>query len=138
MFRWFAWLRLPAARPRALGARCEAVAEKHLRKQGYRVLGRNLRMSFGEVDLLAVSPDRKALVIVEVKGRLLTAASHDSLRPEVHVNPAKQRKLITLAVPIARRFQLDGRLPIRFDVIGIDLPEQGDPVIRHHEAAFTV
>jgi len=113
-----------------IGQRGEKIAARYLKKQGYSVLARNLRLRYGEVDLLAETPDGKTVVIVEVK----TSAGR-SLPPEVRVGPAKQRKLAALATGIIRRYRLKNR-PIRFDVIGIDLPENQAPVIRHYENAF--
>lgn len=117
------------------GPRGERIAAKHLKATGYRILARNLRNRFGEVDLLAQAPDGRTIVIVEVKSRMLTASSDATTRPEVHVNATKQRKLVALAAQIVRTHRLADR-PVRFDVIGVDIPQHGKPIIRHHEAAF--
>src|SRR5687768_1103798 len=115
-----------------LGARGERIAARHLRRAGYRVLGCNLRTRLGEIDLLAEDPDGREIVVVEVK----TGASTDpELRPELHVNRDKQRKLASLAAQLAARRGMGDR-PIRFDVIGVDLPPRGPPVVRHHIGAF--
>lgn len=113
-----------------LGRRGEAVAARHLKRRGYRILGRNLRSRIGEVDLLAAAPDGRTIVVVEVK-----TGGAGQLPPELRVGQAKQRKLVALAVHLARRHRLHDR-PIRFDVIGVDLPAKGDPVVRHHAGAF--
>lgn len=121
----------------SVGARGERVAARYLRRRGYRVVARNLRGRFGEIDLLAEAPDGRTLVVVEVKA----AAPADGepaapeLRPEVHVNPVKQRKLAALAAQLVRRLKLADR-PVRFDVIAVELPRGAQPLIRHHEAAF--
>jgi Holliday junction resolvase-like predicted endonuclease len=75
------------------------------------------------------------VVIVEVKARV---GFGDTPLPEQHVNRAKQRKLAQLAAQLVKRYRLEDR-PVRFDVIGVDLPDAGDrrePIIRHYEAAF--
>lgn len=135
----FDWLRdlWPA---RGVGPRGERVAARHLRRAGYRVLARNLRFAHGEIDILARSPDGRSLVVVEVKSRELadTAAQNKpggGLRPEIHVNPAKQRKLVMLGQQAAKRLGTPNAA-VRFDVIGVDLPRRGKPVVRHHECAF--
>lgn len=115
------------------GRRGERVAARHLKKQGYRVLAMNVSNRQGEVDILAEAPDGRTMVIVEVKASEQTEA--DSPRPEVHVNRAKQRQLAALATQLARRHRFTDR-PIRFDVIGVDLCDGKQPVVRHHEAAF--
>jgi putative endonuclease len=119
----------------ATGPRGERIAAKHLKSQRYRILARNLRNRFGEVDLLAEAPDGRTIVIVEVKSRRLTDADDATTRPEHHVNAAKQRKLVALATQIIRRHRLTDR-PVRFDVIGVDIVATGKPIVRHHEAAF--
>ena len=119
--------RLPA---QTLGARGETVAAHHLRAAGYRVLKRNARTRIGEVDIVAQAPDGRTIVIVEVK----TGTAHD-IPAEVHVNRAKQRKLASLAQVLVRRHRWQDR-PIRFDVIGIELRDDEQPIVRHHVAAF--
>lgn len=118
-------------RPRGTGPAGERAAAKHLRKQGYRILARNLRSRIGEIDLLAEAPDRRTIVIVEVKAR----RGDGGPRPEVHVNRAKQYKLSALAADLVKRHRLEDR-PVRFDVIGVDLHDGASPDVRHHEAAF--
>lgn len=122
---------------RTPGRRGERAAAQFLRRHGYRILGGNLRLSLGEIDILAEAPDRRTIVLVEVKTReVAMLPADDALRPEVHVNSAKQRKLTHLALQLVKDRRLHDRL-IRFDVIGVDLPRDGgDPVIRHHEGAF--
>lgn len=119
----------------SVGARGERAAAKHLKKQRYRILARNLRSRMGEIDILATAPDRHTIVVVEVKARQLDDDDQDGILPEEHVNRDKQRKLAALASQLVQRYKLDDR-PIRFDVIGVDLPPRGAPEIRHHEAAF--
>lgn len=121
---------LPFRRDDNIGNRGERLAARFLKRASYRVLGRNLSNRFGEVDLLVEAPDRKTIVIVEVKSGV--PGPH---RPEVHVNAVKQRKLVALGAQIARHYRLTGR-PLRFDVVGITFPPKGKPEIRHHIAAF--
>lgn len=130
---WLARLRawLPS---RGTGPTGERAAVKHLKKQGYRILAKNLRNRFGEVDVLAQAPDGCTVVIVEVKSRVVRGYS-DGPRPEVRVNHAKQRKLSMLAGQLVRRYRMDDRA-VRFDVIGVDLHEGGEAEVRHHEGAF--
>ncbi len=142
----FAWFRGLRARGTAAGAAHlatgrlgERQAARHLRRAGYQLLGRNLSSPLGEIDLLAVDPDGRTVVVVEVKSRRLDDAGRgaDALRPEVHVNQAKRHKLAALAVGELRRRKLTDR-PVRFDVIGVDLPPggRGRAVVRHHVGAF--
>ena len=117
-------------RRRDTGNYGEYLAARFLRRHGYRVLGQNLRTRFGEVDLVALSPDRGTLVIVEVK----TAREPDIL-PELRVDFEKQRRLISLSLPVARMCRRE-HLPLRFDIVGVNLPANNKISIRHHPGAF--
>jgi putative endonuclease len=129
------WLRR-AGLGRSLGARGERLAARHLRTQGYHILARNLRTRAGEIDLVAQGPDKRQIVIVEVKSALAPLDGRPAdPRPEEHVNHQKQRRLTALACQVVRRYKLE-HLPIRFDVIGVEFPPHGEPVIRHHPGAF--
>ena len=65
------WRRLP------LGRRGERIAAARLRREGYRILARNVRNRFGEIDLVAEAPDRRTVVVVEVKAGLGLADASD-------------------------------------------------------------
>ena len=82
-----------------------------------------------EADIVALAPDRRTLVIVEVKTRRAERPS-----PEEQVGRAKRRHLLRLAGRLASSAEAEGR-PIRLDVIAIVWPERGRPTVRHHEAA---
>jgi len=101
-----------------------------LKQKNYRVIGRNLRNRFGEIDMVALAPDKKTVVIVEVK-----TAEAPNARPELRVDLKKQKRLTTLAAQVVRRYKLQNK-PIRFDVVAVNLIKDGEPVIRHYEAAF--
>ncbi|MEM7626167.1 MAG: YraN family protein [Planctomycetota bacterium] len=115
---------------RRRGRAGERVAAKFLKKQGYRVLARNVRSRHGELDLVVLAPDG-TMVAVEVKA----GAANPAFPPELHVTPAKQRKIIALTAQLARRHRLTHRL-WRFDVVGVEFPETGEPTVRHHPGAF--
>jgi putative endonuclease len=122
--------RLKLQRPLPIGAQGERIAAKMLKKKGFRLMARNLRNRYGEIDIIAQAPDRKTVVIVEVK----TAQSPHAL-PELRVDHHKQRRLTSLAAQAVRRYKLHNH-PIRFDVVAVNLPDNADPIIRHYIAAF--
>ncbi|MEO0630050.1 MAG: YraN family protein [Planctomycetota bacterium] len=125
--------RRPASR---VGRRGERVAARFLKRRGFRVLGRNVDLGVGEADLVCVSPDRDALVVVEVKAR--TGGGGDR-RPESQVGRAKQRKLRQIAQVVRRVVKGDAaRLPVRIDVVAVELrPWPRRSVVRHHERAVS-
>ena len=103
---------------RGVGSRGERVAAGYLKRSGYRVLGRNLRNRFGEVDILAEAPDRQTIVVIEVKSGIhpyREAPLRSELAPEVRVGRRKRRRLVALAGQIARRYHLDPTAnPVRY------------------------
>ena len=115
------------------GERGERLAEKHLKKQGYRTIARNLRNRHGEIDLFMLGPDKRTLVFVEVKSAQPDRQS--SVRPELRVGLQKQRKIAALAARLIAKHKLTKR-PIRFDIIGVDLHENREPELRHYVGAF--
>lgn len=128
-----AWER--AGEHHATGSRGERLAEKHLRKQGYRVLRRNARLPGGEIDLLCEAPDKRTIVLVEVKARRLTPG--EAPPPEAAITHEKAAKLRRLGERLKRANGWTDR-PMRIDVVAVELPPRGEkrpPVIRHHENA---
>ena len=123
---------LSALRPRPTtpGRRGEQRAAKHLKQHGYKILAKNLKNRFGEIDLIALAPDRKTIIIAEVK-----TAENENALPERRVNNQKQKRLINLAAQAVRRYQLQNH-PIRFDVIAVNMPKNAKPMIRHYQGAF--
>ncbi|MBM4286027.1 MAG: YraN family protein [Deltaproteobacteria bacterium] len=105
--------RKPLKDPRhRLGAAGEELAEKELRRQGYRILERNFTSPLGEVDLIA--RHRGTLVFVEVKTRKQSRYG----APQEAVSPAKQARLRRLADYYLRAKGLKDQA-VRFDVVAI-------------------
>jgi putative endonuclease len=118
-----------------LGSHGERLAEKHLKGKGFSVLGRNLRTSQGEVDLLCLDPDRTTVVIVEVKTRALKAEDATLfLPPEASITARKRRTLLRLANGLARANGWTHR-PLRIDVVAVEWLEGREPTVRHHAGA---
>lgn len=93
-----------------LGASGEEAACRLLRRAGYRVLERNYRSRYGELD--AVARQGGELVFVEVRTR-----SSDELGSGAEsVGPAKQRQLVRMARAYLQDKELE-ELPCRFDVV---------------------
>ena len=117
--RWVAKFRTPLHG--TLGERGELLAERALRAEGLRIVGRRVRTPRGEIDLVA--KDGRTWVFVEVK----TRRSTEMRDPLEAVTPAKQRQLTKLALAyLRRRHQLEA--PVRFDVVGVLWPnEEGTP-----------
>lgn len=103
---------------KSLGARGEAQAARYLRKQGYRILDRNVKLGRYEIDIIAQEGDM--IAFVEVK----TRSEDDGIPPETNVGYDKQRRIITAArIYISHR--PDAEIHYRFDVVSVILPQKG-------------
>lgn len=77
-----------------LGREGEAYACEYLVEKGYKILERNYRKPWGELDIIALSPD-KTLVFVEVK--TMWDAGVNGLKPEDQISAAKRQKFARTA-----------------------------------------
>jgi putative endonuclease len=109
-----------------IGALGERLAAQHLEGLGLRVLTRNWRCHYGELDLIAAEPTHRTVVFVEVKTR--TTDQYGGLAEAV--TPDKVRRLRRLAgLWLAR--QDDSWAAIRIDVIGVRIGRRRNPEITH-------
>lgn len=100
------------------GAAAEELAAQYLQVRGLKILARNLRCKAGELDLVCL--DDGVLAIVEVRQR----GSAEFGGALGSVTWTKQRKIIRAAQFFMRREMQWKRLPMRFDVLGIEgLPD---------------
>ena len=111
-----------------LGREGERIAERFLKKKGYKLVERNYRCAAGELDLIVL--DRRVIVFVEVKTR--TGSGYGT--PLDAVEFRKQQKMIHAAQFFLNAKKL-GQREARFDVVGISWPG-GEPAIEHIENAF--
>lgn len=107
----------------------EAAARKFLEKKGYRVVTVNYRSRFGEIDIIATTP--QYIVFVEVKTRSPGAIA----RPMEFVVRPKQRRIWKTAMLYLASHPTE--LQPRFDVVEI-MAEGKKNAIRHLENAFGV
>jgi putative endonuclease len=114
----------------ATGRRGEEMAIEHLIGKRYRILERNYRKSFGEVDIIA--RDRDTLVFIEVKTRQSTRFGS----PFEAVDIRKQRQISRVA---QEYLQAHGATDVsaRFDVIAVRVDRANRLVaIDHLQNAF--
>ena len=116
-----------------VGRRGEALAAAHYERLGYRVLARNHRTRFGELDLVLAAEDGATIVFCEVKTRRAGGGEpmdnlHDRKRHQV-----RRMAAAWLAAVADRPFGAD----LRFDAVGVTLADDGSLVrLDHLEAAF--
>jgi len=106
-------------RRRALGQAGESLAAQELERRGYRIVARNWRCPVGEIDIVAEKDD--ALIIVEVR----TRRGGERGTPEESITPAKQAKLIEVALTYVQAHSADDR-DWRIDVVAVELSPRGE------------
>jgi putative endonuclease len=132
----------PAPTPRTLrgrtGIAAEAIARRHLQSAGWTILGANVIVGRGELDIVAFEPGAPGvLVIVEVRGTRTGRFG----APEESIDARKLASLRTTAAALVRSGWIRERglafpTRIRLDVVAIDLDAAvvritGHPRLRH-------
>ncbi len=99
-----------------LGQKGETVACDYLVEKGFKIIERNFRRPWGELDVVAISPD-KTLVFVEVK--TMKDSGVDSLKPEDQMSASKLIKFKRVAALYAGEHEdlINDKKGWRLDVI---------------------
>lgn len=113
-----------------LGKSAEDRAADFLKRRGYRIIQRNVRLKFGEIDCVAREGD--TLCFIEVKAR----TSDDFGSALESINSFKQRKLSKLALAYLKKYYHSVDIKSRFDVVAVTPNEQGDDEIEVIKNAF--
>jgi putative endonuclease len=117
-----------------LGRIAERLVATRLERAGWRIVGRNVRLPSGELDIVAL--DGPTLVFVEVKAGRASARVGPE-RPAHAVGRRKQLKLRRLAREwIAARRGPSGVAGYRFDVVGVSFGPDGLADVDHIRQAF--
>ncbi|MBN2438674.1 MAG: YraN family protein [Deltaproteobacteria bacterium] len=103
------------------GKKGEELAAVFLAESGYRIVERNYRCIFGEIDIVA--EEEETLVFVEVKSRRSGAYGE----PQLAVGVEKQKKISRIAMHYLQEKRLHHR-PARFDVVAVKLLSSGHKI----------
>lgn len=125
---------MTAARQRT-GRRAEELVARRLAAAGWRILERNARTCYGELDIVAL--DGRTLVFVEVKaGR--AGSPHGPERPVHAIDDRKQRQVRRLATAwMGEHRSLPRYERIRFDAVGVTFDRAAGSVeVEHLQGAF--
>jgi putative endonuclease len=101
-----------ASRHIQFGREGEAIAARHLKRCGYKILVQNYRNKVGEIDIVAKDGD--TIAFVEVK----TRRNDHFGSPKRAVTFQKQRKISMVALSYLKEFRLGGH-KARFDVVTV-------------------
>jgi putative endonuclease len=121
-------------RAKELGRRGEDLAAQHFSRLGFRVLARNHRTRYGELDLVLTDADRTTIVFCEVKTRRAGAGAD----PWENLHDAKRKQVRRMAaVWLSEVTDRPWAAELRFDAVGVLLDADGALVrLDHLEAAF--
>ena len=111
----------------------ENIACEYLRDRGYKIIARNFRKPWGEIDIIAKAPD-KTLVFIEVK--TMSDFIGAELKPEDQLTGAKLQKLQRTARLYAGHYPelINDNKNWQIDLIAILLdPQTGKPEIKHYQ-----
>jgi putative endonuclease len=103
---------------REIGKLGEKLAQKFLKKRGYRIRETNFHCREGEIDIVAQQKDY--LVFIEVR----TKSNLDFGTPEESITQSKKEKLVSLALTYINNHQ---NLPSlwRIDVVAVEVDQKG-------------
>jgi putative endonuclease len=116
-----------------LGQIGEGIAAEHLVRRGYRIIDRNYRTRWGELDIVAY--DGRTIAFCEVKTR---RTSNDQRSPLESVRSRKRSRIRMIASRwLVERTDRPRADDLRFDAIGVTLDPSGRLVrLEHLEGAF--
>jgi len=117
---------------RDIGKLGEDLACEYLVKNGYKILGRNCRIKFGEIDIIAKKRDAFGEIIHFIEVKALQGRTLQCFYPEEHVNYKKRRKLARLA----EIWLSDNKLPYnssyQIDIVAVSINGES-PEINYFE-----
>ena len=108
----------------------EIAAVKFLKKTGYKILEKNFRKTYGEIDIIASKGEN--IAFVEVK----TRKSDRYGTPAEFVTKEKQQKIIKCAYTYIQEQDLDAEFT--FDVIEVYMENKKVKNINHIKNAFYI
>ena len=112
-----------------------------LKKQGFKILERNIHVSHNEIDLVALNKRQKIVAFVEVKARSVDKDMYSRFgTPAAAVTKEKQKRTIDAAKGYLRANPKLYELQVRFDVAEVYLDKEDLSVmkINYIENAFGV
>ncbi len=118
-----------------IGAIGENIAADYLKKKGYKILARNFKTKWGELDIVAQK--NKIIIFVEVKTLKFNPSKKSEFQPEDEITFHKARQLRKMAQIYLSANKLPLDISQQIDIIAIEInPNSQKPIIRHTENAI--
>jgi putative endonuclease len=116
---------------RDMGRHGEELAVAFLKRNGYKIVARNLAASGGEIDIVAVEKETDTLCFVEVKYR--TEAEH--ALPVEAVTRGKKARILRAAKAYLKAHRAFGAR-FRFDIVSVLERQSAPPEIELYRNSF--
>ena len=119
----------PKAAHLKLGERGERQASRYLKKRGYKIVEKDFKCKFGQIDLIA--KDHEALCFIEVKCR----STESFGQPQDAITYTKQNRIKKISEYYMLKKKL-ANVQVRYDVVAIYEPKSGTREINLIKNAF--
>ena len=113
-----------ALHKKLLGNTGESIATSYLQRKGYRIIERNFKARYGEIDIICIY--QNTLVFVEVKTRTALHIGY----PEESITPRKAKHMLRCAEMYAGEHDIDHW---QVDAIAVEGTRGMTPKITHFE-----
>jgi len=113
----------------AIGKKGENLALLYLKKQGYKIIGKNYKTKVGEIDI--IGNDKDVVSFIEVR----SINSATSVSPEHTINKRKQNQIAKTALFYIKSNGLEDK-DCRFDVVCVEGVDSCSPNIKLIKDAF--
>lgn len=111
------------------GKKGESLAQSFLKRSGYKIIEKNYKTRFGEIDI--IGKDRGYVSFIEVR----SVNTERFGLPEETIDRKKQLQVTKVALSYIKKYQLEDT-PCRFDVVCIEDVNNSSPKIKLIKNAF--
>ena len=115
----------------SVGKHGELLALQYMKRLGWRLVDKNVRIGIDELDLLLISPDEKVMAIVEVR-----STTDLNKSPQLTLTKKKRLRMLRVAKQL-RSLAKSHRCTLRVDLVAVTIRHQ-EPLIRHYEGIFPI
>lgn len=118
--------------PHQLGKWGEKKAVEYLQNKGYKIIEKNFKRKWGELDIVAQK--EKTIIFCEVK-TIAKQSEDEPFFPEDEINEKKEKQLRKMVQIYLSSKKISPETPCQIDVIAIE-SINNEPNIRHYENAI--
>ena len=112
----------------------ENLAITYLLQNQYRIIIRNYRKKWGEIDIVAYDKKTKETVFIEVK--MIATPNLSQILPEEELTEEKIKRLKRAILSFLSQYHLEDK-PWRFDFLAIEIARGClKPIIRHYKDVY--